>query len=71
MRVCLNIFVELRGKAHNAQVIWEISLVLCNVVIIDACQEGGDDIGVGQIEYRVQEHSAAAAVVVDKPFLCL
>jgi hypothetical protein len=69
--LCTSILVELGGKAHHTQVDGEVALVVRGIVVINACQKGGDYISIGRVEYRVQERSSTGAVVVDKPLLSL
>jgi hypothetical protein len=52
---CASILVELGGKAHHTQVDGDVAFVVCGIVVINACQKGGDYISIGRVEYRVQD----------------
>jgi hypothetical protein len=63
--------VELGGKAHHTQVDGEVALVIHGIVVINACQKGGDYNSIDRVEYRIQERSTMGAVVIDDPLLGL
>ena len=60
----LGSFVELVGEAHDTQGGGKIAVIILGVVVIDAGEEGGDEVSVRVVVDGLEEHGAAHFIVM-------
>jgi hypothetical protein len=58
-------FVELVREAHNTQGPGQIAVIVNAKIVVDACDESGDEVGICVVGDRLKERGATRLVVVE------